>query len=191
MLEGGRKLIEEKRSGAIIHPVQERPSLHAARAMAEAQTQRIARIADAGIRGGFRIGGFAAVFYGVALLVGIARGQRDYYNTSVGGVVAGSMLGIMVADRRKLLKSAALAAVLGGSVGVPIGLLQDFFISSLPQDLQDARRDRIRQTEDIINGVQRTVPLTVDGGNSADAVIQQLEKSLEIESNYVNRTEGK
>ncbi len=48
------------------HPPQDAPTkLHAARAVAEANTQRMSRIANASVRGGLHFGGLAAVFYGV------------------------------------------------------------------------------------------------------------------------------
>lgn len=47
-------------------PPQDAPTkLHAARAVAEANTQRMSRIANASVRGGLHFGGLAAVFYGV------------------------------------------------------------------------------------------------------------------------------
>ena len=49
-------------------------------------------------------------------------------------------------------RGAILGAALGGSIGVPAGMLQDYLVTLLPEDQQRQRQLRVQQTEAIILG---------------------------------------
>jgi hypothetical protein len=68
--------------------------LHAARAIAEENTQRLSRVANGALRGGLHFGGLAAVFYAVQMLSGVYRGRRDFLDSAHGGMAAGALFGI-------------------------------------------------------------------------------------------------
>jgi hypothetical protein len=78
-----------------VQPSVDVPKPQMARALAEEQLRRVLRVADAATGTSVRFGALAALFHGTQLLVGIYRGQRDYYNTSAGGVAAGMLLGLL------------------------------------------------------------------------------------------------
>jgi hypothetical protein len=93
LLLGGRQLLEERRGGPVRPPGGAAAGAAAARAMAEEQTRRLVRVANAATRGAGRVGALAAVFYGGQLLSGVARGRWDYEATAHGGAAAGALLG--------------------------------------------------------------------------------------------------
>ena len=86
-----RQMYHERSYG----PVQGSIDASKPRASREEQLLRVLRVADAGAGSSLRFGVLAALFYGTQLLVGIYRGQRDYYNTSVAGIAAGTLLGLL------------------------------------------------------------------------------------------------
>jgi hypothetical protein len=93
LLLGGRQLLEERHGGPVRAPGGAAAGAAAARAMAEEQTRRLVRVANAATRGAGRVGALAAVFYGGQLLSGVARGRWDYEATAHGGAAAGALLG--------------------------------------------------------------------------------------------------
>lgn len=54
-------------------------------------------------------------------------------------------------------RGAILGAALGGSIGVPAGMLQDYLVTLLPEDQQRQRQLRVQQTEAIILGEGKDV----------------------------------
>lgn len=52
-------------------------------------------------------------------------------------------------------RGAVLGAALGGSIGIPAGMLQDYLVTLLPEDQQRLRQVRVQQTEAIIAGEGR------------------------------------
>eukprot|EP00887_Chlorella_sp_A99_P003889 scaffold11.g3889.t1 len=171
--------------GPVQAPAGAASKAHAARAMAEAQTERLVRVMNASLKAGLRVGGLAAVFYAAEALSGIYRGRRDFYDTAVGGMTAGTLFGVAVArgggqrgGPALLLRSAVLGAALGAAAGVPVGLLQDKLVSLMPEKARQQRRQRHEQTEAIIRGdVKHDMPVSRNYDVTA-AVIEQLEASL-------------
>lgn len=99
LLGGIRQWREERSAGPINASSSNFPTrAHAARAAAETQTQRLLRIANASVRTGIRFGGLAALFYGAQLVTSIYRDREDFYNTMMGGVVAGTGLGLLLGE---------------------------------------------------------------------------------------------
>jgi hypothetical protein len=68
--------------------------LHTARAIAEANTQRLSRVSDACVRSGLRFGGLAATFFAVQTLSTTYRGRRDFLDAAHGGLAAGAVFGL-------------------------------------------------------------------------------------------------
>lgn len=93
ILTGIKQWLEE-RSASPINPPNTLSKAHAARAMAEEQTQRLLRISNAAVRGSLQFGSLGALFYGVQLMSSIYRGQHDFYNAVHGGMAAGALLGM-------------------------------------------------------------------------------------------------
>ncbi|GAB4814544.1 hypothetical protein N2152v2_001590 [Parachlorella kessleri] len=194
LLGGMQQWLEERRAGPIAAPTGAPTKAHAARAIAEEQTQRLARISNSTLKGGVRVGGLAAVFYAVQMLSGIYRSRHDFHDTAYGGMAAGALLGyswILIEDwglipgflavkGRSRIRSSVLGAALGASIGVPAGLLQDKVVEWMPEDLKQRRAARFLQTEDILAGtVKPTRELSAARGYDVTAaVIAQLEASL-------------
>lgn len=59
-------------------------------------------------RGGLRLGGLAAVYYGASMLTSVYRNRRDYWSHAVGSTASGSLLGF---------SGEALAGVAGAGRG--------------------------------------------------------------------------
>ena len=89
----GPRWLHAPAAGPVKAPPGVASKAHAARAMAEQQTDRLVRVLNSSVRGGLRVGGLAAVFYAVQTLSGISRGARDFYNTAYGGMAAGAVFG--------------------------------------------------------------------------------------------------
>lgn len=87
-------------TGPVRTPASMPSKAHAARAMAEAQTERLVRVLNASVRGGLRFGGLAAVFYAVQvrgwarrIAVGAFAGVSapcQQHSARLGGVLAGA-----------------------------------------------------------------------------------------------------
>ncbi|KAL4421905.1 hypothetical protein ABPG77_005189 [Micractinium sp. CCAP 211/92] len=184
---GGKRWVEERQAGPPQPPQDAPTKLHAARAVAEANTQRMSRIANASVRGGLHFGGLAAVFYGVQMLSGVYRGRRDFLDAAHGGLAAGAAFGYSlhrsVKPAAPAARSVVLGAALGASLGIPFGLLQDKVVTLLPAEHQAARARRHQQMEQLIE--QGAVEpervreaAAARGYDVTAAVIQQLEASL-------------
>ena len=94
LLLGGFMQWREERAAGPLQPPPNAPSkAHAAKAMAEEQTQRLLRIINASLKSSLRFGGLAATYYGAELSSSIFRGRHDFYNSAVGGMAAGAVLG--------------------------------------------------------------------------------------------------
>lgn len=93
VLGGGMQWRQEAAAGPVQAPTGAPTKAHAARAMAEEQTQRLVRVFNAALRSSLRFGGLAAVFYGAQMGGGIYRGRHDFYNAVLGGMAAGGLLG--------------------------------------------------------------------------------------------------
>lgn len=93
VLGGGMQWREERAAGPVQAPPGAPSKAHAAKAMAEEQTQRLLRIINSSIKSSLRFGSLAAVFYGVQLAGGIYRGRHDFINSAAGGMAAGAVLG--------------------------------------------------------------------------------------------------
>lgn len=89
-----RQIKQERRHGPPPPPSKAVMPAPQARALAEEQTRRLVRIANEATVASFRFGSLAAVFYGTELTLGIYRGHRDYYNTTVGGIAAGILFSL-------------------------------------------------------------------------------------------------
>ncbi|KAL4437449.1 hypothetical protein ABPG75_004588 [Micractinium tetrahymenae] len=184
---GGKRWVDERQAGPPQPPPNAPTKLHAARAIAEANTQRMSRIANASVRGGLHFGGLAAVFYGVQMLSGVYRGRRDFLDAAHGGLAAGAVFGYSLHRSVKAptpaARSIVLGAALGASLGIPFGLLQDKVVSLLPAEHQAARARRHQQMEELIergavepDRVREAA--AARGYDVTAAVIQQLEASL-------------
>ncbi|EFN59863.1 hypothetical protein CHLNCDRAFT_49731 [Chlorella variabilis] len=183
---GGKQWIDERGAGAPQAPPGAPTKLHAARAIAEENTQRLSRVANASVRGGLHFGGLAAAFYAVQVLSGVYRGRRDFLDAAHGGMAAGALFGLSLhrsmGMRASPLRSLVLGAALGASLGIPLGLLQDKVASLLPEEHRAARLRRQLHTEAVIAGTVR--PERVRAAEAArpydvaGAIIQQLEASL-------------
>lgn len=83
----------EKALGPVQPPPDAPTKARAAKVMAEEQTRRLLRTLNGAVKGGIRFGGLAAVYYGMQLAGSIYRGRHDFYNSVIGGMAAGSLLG--------------------------------------------------------------------------------------------------
>jgi hypothetical protein len=93
VLGGGMQWREERAAGPITAPPEAPSKAHAAKAMAEEQTQRLLRIINSSLRSSLWFGSLAAVFYGVQLAGGVYRKRHDFINSAAGGMAAGAVLG--------------------------------------------------------------------------------------------------
>jgi len=94
-LLGGFQQWRHERSAGPIQPPENAPTkAHAARAMAEEQTQRLLRVVNASVKGTARFGALAGVFYGTHLMSSVWRARHDFYNAAFGGLAAGALLGL-------------------------------------------------------------------------------------------------
>ncbi|KAI3429883.1 hypothetical protein D9Q98_010194 [Chlorella vulgaris] len=186
VIGGGKKYLEERGAGPPQPPANAPTKLHIARAIAEENTQRLQRLANASVRGGLHFGGLAAVFYAVQMLSGVYRGRRDFLDSAHGGLAAGAVFGVSLHRSVKAtshpMRAVVLGAALGASLGLPFGLLQDQLVSMLPEEHQAARVRRRLHTESVIAGTAptSTLPPRAPERNYdvTSAVIQQLEASL-------------
>ena len=85
VLQGGLRYAYEKRAG-----VMEQQSR---RALAEAYRNRLMRVAHSSLQGVWRFGGISALYFGAEFLAAVYRDCRDYYNSTIGGLIAGSFVG--------------------------------------------------------------------------------------------------
>ena len=184
IFEGSRRGLYDTRGKAMSAP-------HAkqhARAMADAEKQRLANLARAGLKGAGRFGSFAALFLGTKFFLGVYRDSRDYYNSTCGGLVAGGAMGIsmilgspvqaMNASARTgtLFRAVIMGSALGGILGFSAGLLEDGIVQSLPEEEAKIRRLKIEQTMAIARGEGGS--LIRFGSSASDPVgdvIRQLE----------------
>lgn len=89
VLQGGLRYAYEKRSGATGQGKQQQSR----RALAEAYRNRLMRVAHSSLQGVGRFGGVSALYFGAEFLAAVYRDCRDYYNSTIGGLVAGSFVG--------------------------------------------------------------------------------------------------
>lgn len=184
---GGKQWLQERQAGVPEAPADAPTKLHAARAVAEANTQRLSRIGNNSLRGALGFGSIAAVFYGVQMLSAVYRGRRGFLDSAHGGLAAGAMFGLALHRSVKaqvpVARSIVLGGALGASLGIPFGLLQDKLVDMLPPEHQAARARRQQQMEAVIT-TGAVEPERVReaaaarGYNVTELLIQQLEASL-------------
>ncbi|PRW60374.1 hypothetical protein C2E21_1325 [Chlorella sorokiniana] len=182
---GGKSWLEESRRAPAQAPPDAPTKLHAARAIAEENTQRLSRMANASLRGGLLFCGLAGTFYAVKMLSGVYRNRRDFLDSAHGGMAAGALFGVSlhrsVKAKVPLARSIVLGAALGASMGIPIGLLQEKIYDLLPEDQRVQRQRRVEHTEAVIAGTVESEHQAAAASRQYDvtaAVIQQLEASL-------------
>lgn len=71
---------------------------HAARTIAEEQTQRMLRIMNASLLNSIRFTGFATLFFGGQLMGQVYRAKDDGYNMIIGGLASGSAFGLLLGN---------------------------------------------------------------------------------------------
>ncbi len=117
------------------------------------------RISHAMLRGVLRTGSLAALYFTTELAIAIYRDEYSvdtYYNTLCGGMVAGGVLGALgQASARAapiMFRGGIFGTALGGMVGFPVGMMQDYLMDQLPGE-ERARRDMaIAQMRVIADG---------------------------------------
>lgn len=165
------------------------------RAIAELQTQRLARLANSSIRGGLAFGGMCFLYCGSSMLSRVYHDGPGVVDSVLGGLAAGSLLGLPswgrpAAGAAARLRGVGLGALLGAGIGLPIGWVQEAVRELLPETV-GAREEQVRrQTDAIVQGSLPTVAVAAAraaaameeeerGGKSlTDAVIDSLEKSF-------------
>ncbi|KAK9806785.1 hypothetical protein WJX72_002738 [[Myrmecia] bisecta] len=173
------------------------------RLLAEANTQRLARVLNETLRGGLRFGSLCALFYGVQGLSAVARGGAGWQDTVLAGTITGAVFGAMLpGSRTGVARSASLGGLLGAAISAPLGLAQQQLISLLPEEQRQGLRlisstpDNAAQAADTAEAGQHSQAAgaareeqgrgrrryQVPQGDPTDAVIQQLEASM-----YVSR----
>lgn len=95
VLQGGLRYAYEKRSGVTEEGKQLQQSR---RVLAEAYRNRLMRVAHSSLQGVGRFGGISALYFGAEFLAAVFRDCRDYYNSTIGGLVAGSFVGASCAS---------------------------------------------------------------------------------------------
>eukprot|EP00890_Picochlorum_soloecismus_P006687 jgi/Picsp_1/843/NSC_04331-R1_hypothetical protein CHLNCDRAFT_49731 [Chlorella variabilis] len=205
LFEGSRRRLDDKSGKAMSSP-------HAkqhVRAIAEANKQRLANVARAGLKGAGRFGSFSALFLGTKFFLGVYRDSRDYYNSTCGGLVAGGAMGMSIllgasssvpatnASARTglatatLIRAVIMGSALGGLLGFSAGVLEDVIVENLPEEEAKLRRLKIEQTMAIARGEGRS--LIRFGSSTSDPVgdvIRQLE-SQQISTNNLSSGGGK
>ncbi|GAB4822688.1 hypothetical protein N2152v2_009734 [Parachlorella kessleri] len=140
-------------------------------AAARVQTAKeLSRVRSAALKGGLRLGGLAAVYYGVGMLTAVYHNHYNVVSHTAGAASAASLLGFSLGG----LRGAALGAAVGAAVGVPTGLLWDRSGSWLPGE-------RLETTAEIFPSSREELQKTGAEGSSspaATAVLAQLEASL-------------
>ena len=118
---------------------------HAARTIAEEQTQRLLRIMNASLLNSIRFTGFAALFFGGQLLSQVYRASDDGYNMIVGGLASGAAFGLFLARGSMVnrLRGTILGAAAGGCLAAPVGLLQDAVDNMLPEEEKVKKQQRL------------------------------------------------
>jgi len=117
------------------------------------------RISHAMLRGVLRTGSLAALYFTTELAIAIYRNEYSvdtYYNTLCGGMVAGGLLGALGQTSARaasvVFRGGVFGTALGGMVGFPVGMMQDYLMDQLPEE-ERARRDMaIAQMRVIADG---------------------------------------
>ena len=117
------------------------------------------RVSHAMLRGVLRTGALAAIYFSTELAIAIYRDEYrvdTYYNTLCGGMVAGGVLGALGQTPARaapiMLRGGIFGTALGGMVGFPVGMMQDYLMDQLPGE-ERARRDlAIAQMRVIADG---------------------------------------
>lgn len=96
VLQGGLRYAYEKRSGGLAE--EGKQLQQSRRGLAEAYRNRLMRVAHSSLQGVGRFGGISALYFGAEFLAAVFRDCRDYYNSTIGGLVAGSFVGASCAS---------------------------------------------------------------------------------------------
>eukprot|EP00889_Picochlorum_renovo_P004122 jgi/Picre1/31152/NNA_006506.t1 len=160
VLQGGLRYAYEKRSGVLAE--EGKQLQQSRRGLAEAYRNRLMRVAHSSLQGVGRFGGISALYFGAEFLAAVFRDCRDYYNSTIGGLVAGSFVGASLMAGKGggslgRIRGMILGCALGGALGFPAGLIQDALIESLPEEEARVRMIAIEETRKIAAGHGNTV----------------------------------
>ena len=166
LTQGMIQYIYERRG---VHNVQhpaDQASAHAAQRdglrVAKAYDQRknaFQRTSHAMLRGVLRTGSLALLYFTTELAIAVYRDEYKtdmYYNTLCGGMVAGGVLGAVGQTATRslavMLRGGVFGTALGGMLGFPVGMMQDYLVDQLPEDEQIRRDMAITQMRMIADG---------------------------------------
>ncbi|KAK9791629.1 hypothetical protein WJX73_007581 [Symbiochloris irregularis] len=184
MIFGGRQMVRNRAQAGIAlqQAAKSAPTkAHAARATAEANTQRLLLTCRETLRGAVLVGSAVGSYTGIAAVSALARGYRDpKTDLALAGGIVGGIAGSLVPNVRSRLLSGILAAVLTASVGVPVGYLDEKVRSLMPDD--DPRKQSLdpkaphSAQQDVSDAPSVQYPALK--ADALQSVIEQLESGV-------------
>lgn len=102
-----------------------------------AQSGRTAKIASRALMGGWYALAFGGMFYGIDAVSAIARDSQDVANSSLAGLVTGSIYGALIPGT---LQFRASRSVFGAAVGVAAGSVVGYLTYNLTDQLEAGQK---------------------------------------------------